>query len=252
MINHGVRQDRTHPLPDLYIASVAHRARNARPERPRVTYTVLALDPESELIGAATASYSLAVGNAVIAIAPDVGAVASQAYTNRRLRSRCIQGLRDGLDPTQVTAKLPEWDEGLRHRQVALIDRTGQTASVTGAGCTAWAGEANEAGMVVIGNLLTGPEVVSAMREAFKSPCAGTIPAERFANRLLETLMAGERAGGDARGRQSAAIQVAQATSAADWPPDFTVDLRADNSRDPLADLGEALALQFTRALDSP
>ena len=213
-----------------------------------MTYTVLAIDPRSQLIGAATASYSLAVGNAVIAVAPDVGAVASQAYTNRRLRARCIDGLRNGMSPQHLTDTIPAWDPGHTHRQVAVIDRNGRTSAVTGSACSAWAGEVEEPGMVTIGNLLAGPEVLTVMRTVFKeSADAGTFddPAGRFASRLLDTMSAGERAGGDARGRQSAAVQVAHMSSTRDWPPALAVDLRADNSRDPLADLGEALQLQF-------
>lgn len=213
-----------------------------------MTYTVLALDPDSELIGAATASYSLAVGNAVIALAPDVGAVASQAYTNRRLRTQGIQALRDGLAPDQVIAKLPEWDAGHAKRQVAVIDRLGRTAAATGTDCTDWAGESAEEGLVIIGNLLTGPEVITAMVAAFKAPSDTPDPAERLASRLLASLTAGERAGGDRRGRQSAAVQVAPVANRPDWPPDLTVDLRADNSADPLTDLTVALELRFSKA----
>ncbi|MFD0560219.1 putative Ntn-hydrolase superfamily protein [Stackebrandtia endophytica] len=211
-----------------------------------MTYTVLAIDAEAGLIGAATASYSLAVGNAVIAVAPDVGAVASQAYTNRRLRSHAIDGLRDGLTPQAIIARLPEWDGEPQLRQLSVISRDGTTAAATGSGCSSWAGEWCETGIVVTGNLLAGPQVLSAMRTGFAADrLQETEPVHRFAARLLSALHAGESAGGDVRGRQSAAIQVAPMTTLTSWPPDCAVDLRADNSTDPVHDLTEALRLQF-------
>jgi len=240
-------------LLDLDIPSIVHPKRNTDPSEIRVTYTVLAVDAEAGLIGAATASFSLAVGNAVIAIAPDVGAVASQAYTNRRLRARAIEALRSGAAPNEIIARLPEWDSESELRQLSVISRDGTTAAATGASCSSWAGQRCETGIVVTGNLLTGPEVLSAMRTGFTAdtPQEADAPQEtdeacRFARRLLNALVAGEAAGGDVRGRQSAAIQVAHMTPVASWPPDPVVDLRADNSTDPLSDLVEALRLQFT------
>lgn len=211
-----------------------------------MTYTVLAIDPAASLIGAATASYSLAVGRSVIAIAPDAGAVASQAYTNCALRGRVIAAMREGQGPQAALKRIPEWDGDHAYRQVAAINRDGQTAAVTGGRCSAWAGSESAPNVVVVGNLLAGSVVLKEMLEAFEdAPDLGSDPVENFARRLLLTLFAGEGAGGDKRGRQSAAIQVARMAEETAWPPELAVDLRCDNSGDPLRELLEAIALQF-------
>lgn len=217
-----------------------------------MTYTVLAVDVDSHLIGAATASYSLAVGNAVIATAPGIGAVASQAYTNRSLRARILDELNAGASPAEAITRIPDWDDEPERRQVAALDLSGRAASHTGADCSDWAGSLARPGVIVIGNLLAGPRVLDDMIVAFENPETPTRKTDRedpvaagaFARRLLATLAAGEAAGGDRRGRQSAALQVASFSEHVAWPPERAVDLRVDDSSDPLNELARMLTLQ--------
>lgn len=210
-----------------------------------MTFTVLARDPRSGLIGAATASRSLAVGNAVLGIRPGVGAVASQAWTNRALRGLLIDELAAGTSAAAAVARVPDWDDSAELRQVAVLPAAGAGAARTGREVTDWAGHVADVDAVVAGNLLTGPDVLTAMLAALEGMPEIDVddPAgpARFARTLAAALTAGERAGGDARGRQSAAVLVACADRSA--APghgdrgDIRVDLRVDDHTDPLAEL---------------
>lgn len=218
-----------------------------------VTYSLMAVDTSAGLIGVATASRSLAVGNAVPAIDPAVGAVVSQAWTNRRLRARALDALAAGLSPQQVVERIPDWDDGAALRQVAVLDIGGRSAHFTGAECSGWAGGRSFEQGVVTGNLLTGGAVLEAMRSSFTASApAGALGSEQdvlhaFASRLLAAVAAGERAGGDARGRESAALQVARVAARREWPPELAVDLRADHDPQPLEQLQRLLARRFER-----
>ncbi|MEN1975104.1 DUF1028 domain-containing protein [Cellulomonas sp. P4] len=232
-----------------------------------MTYTILVAQPG--LLGAATASRSLAAGNAVLAVAPHAGVTVSQAWTNRRLRGLLLGALADGESPAAAVARVPDWDEEPELRQVAALTPDGRGAHRTGASCTAWAGGLVAPGVVVVGNLLTGPEVLDAMlaawtsgtgvpaqapalepelaealTETFDAPVVSPVdPALALAHRLAAALRAGEAAGGDRRGRQSAALQVARTTSERIWPPQLAVDLRVDDGDRPVDELERLLAL---------
>lgn len=216
-----------------------------------MTFTLLAIDRPSRLLGVGTASLSLAVGNSVLAIDPAVGAVASQAWTNRALRRRVLDAIRSGATVDEAVAAIPEWDDGHALRQVAVIDVEGSIASRTGAECGAWAGERRGDDHIAIGNVLTGDDVVTALSDGFRGAAAvdthdaPAAPADvAFAGRILSGLVSAERAGGDRRGRQSAAIAVAAIDHDAALPADLAVDLRVDDSVDPLAELGRLLDLR--------
>jgi len=190
-----------------------------------MTFTVLARDTRHGLIGAATASRSLAVGASVIAVDPAVGVAASQAWTNRALRGRLLGAMREGRTAAEAVASVPTWDEGHVLRQVAALGWTSPGAARSGDAITPWAGQSTTTDAVFAGNLLTGPEVLEAMSAAWVRS-SGDLAA-----RLIEVLRAGEAAGGDARGRQSAAVLVAS-------PADTLLDLRVDDHEDPLVELG--------------
>ncbi|PSL37929.1 putative Ntn-hydrolase superfamily protein [Labedella gwakjiensis] len=212
-----------------------------------MTFTLLAIDRSSGLLGAGTASLSLAVGNSVLAIDPAVGAVASQAWTNRALRRRVLDAIRDGASVDEAIDAVPEWDDGHALRQVAVIDIEGRIASRTGAECGAWAGERRGDDHVAIGNVLTGEDVVEALSDGFRAAAPrgdGAAPEIVFAERILSGLIAAERAGGDRRGRQSAAVAIAAIDRDAGLPADLVVDLRADDSVDPLSELARLLDLR--------
>lgn len=190
-----------------------------------MTFTILGRDPLRGRIGAATASRSLAVGASVLAVAPAVGVVASQAWTNRSLRALLLDEMRAGSDAAAAVARVPDWDDGSRLRQVAVLGWAGDGAARSGADITAWAGHRVGPDAVFVGNLLVGGEVLEAMAETWTATAGIDL-----ADRLLETLAAGDGAGGDARGRQSAALLVASRT-------DTLLDLRVDDHTDPVPEL---------------
>ncbi|WP_344123431.1 DUF1028 domain-containing protein [Kocuria aegyptia] len=210
-----------------------------------MTYTVIARSADSRLLGAATASCSLAVGNAVPALVPTAGVVASQAWTNRRLRYEMLRTLHHGGTAEEAIAALTDADPDLALRQVAVLPVAGPGAHLTGSLCTPWAGGVAGTDFVVIGNYLAGPEVVEAMRAAMDEALAGPGPTSTgMAEALLACLRAGQDAGGDSRGQQSAAVLVADTLAGFQYPVLLDVDLRADNSPAPLDDLAEMLALK--------
>lgn len=198
-----------------------------------MTYTVLAASPRHGLLAAATASRSLAVGSTVIAVAPGIGAAATQAHTNPVLRHALLEELRAGAAPDAAIEAMGALDARLGIRQLAVLSAEGAGAAHTGEDCTDWAGHRVGEGFVVAGNYLAGPEVVSAM---------GAVTADELgspqllAGHVLAVLAAGQAAGGDRRGRQSAAILVADSTR-------VIIDLRVDDAADPLAELGRLLEL---------
>lgn len=204
-----------------------------------MTYSVLARS--GHCLAVATASYSLAVGNAVPALAPGVGAVISQAWTNRSLRHHALAGLRRGEGAETAIAALAATDDGWDKRQVALLPLDGSGAVHTGDACTDWAGSIVGEDFVVAGNFLTGPAVLSAMAGQLASiPPAGTLA---LAQTVVAALQAGEAAGGDSRGKQSASLLVCANGAGDIAPPDLLIDLRVDDSRDPLTELARLLAV---------
>lgn len=219
-----------------------------------MTYTLLAVDPAAKLVGAVTASRYFGVGGSVLAIAPDAGAVASQAWSNRRLRARGVEALRAGRSPLEIAESLPDWDAEASLRQFAVIDLAGSSAHATGADCQPWAGGLSAPDAVAIGNLIAGPQVLEAMLGSFASTARHAVPMAEdpeaavrvFSERLLEALAAGERAGGDIRGREAAGIQVAHFSDVVEYPADLAVDLRIDHHRNPLRQLERLLDVRFT------
>lgn len=225
-----------------------------------MTFSLLASSRDGLYLAAATASFSLAVGNAVPAVAGGVGAVASQAWTNRTLRHFGLGLLRDGATPEDALLRLAHLDAGWNRRQVALLSPNGQGAAHTGEACTPWAGARTGAGFVAAGNLLTGPEVLDAIADAMRTdgirtdgPTGGNDgegPLD-FARRILQAMAAGQRAGGDSRGQQSAAVVVAANAAADLCPPELVIDLRVDDHAEPLAELDRLLAIWHTGQLES-
>lgn len=221
-----------------------------------MTFTLLAFDRAAGLLGAVTASRSLAVGNAVLAIDPAIGAVASQAWTNRALRGRMLDALAGGETPDIVVRRVTDWDQNPELRQTAAIDLSGRTGAWVGNRTSAWTGQRQGTDYVTVGNLLTGPGVLDAVAESFE----GSAPASRgsegsqtdlavFARRLIAALHAGQAAGGDARGRQSAAVLAARRQETRSHPPELAIDLRVDDHTHPVDELDRILELRI-RDLD--
>ncbi|MEX0427449.1 DUF1028 domain-containing protein [Nocardioides sp. DS6] len=189
--------------------------------------------------GVAVASKFLAVGAVVPAAVAGVGAIATQAEANVAYKGLALSHLDDGATASVAVERLVEEDEGRDHRQVGIVDVEGGAASHTGASCLEWAGSLTGDGYAIQGNILTGSEVVEAMEAAFLA----ADPAEPLARRLLAALAAGDAAGGDRRGRQSAALIVVREGAGYGGGDDVAVDLRVDDHGDPVAELGRLLDL---------
>lgn len=191
-----------------------------------MTWSILARDPATGEVGAAVASRFLAAGALVPRVEGGVGAACTQALVNPFHAPDALALLRAGEAPEAALAALIAADPGRGTRQVHVLSADGRSARHTGADCVGWCGHVAGADVSVAGNMLAGEAVVVATRDAFLAS-AGLPLAER----LLAAMEAGEAAGGDRRGRQSAAIQIASR----DPYPDL--DLRVDDHPDPLPEL---------------
>jgi uncharacterized Ntn-hydrolase superfamily protein len=183
--------------------------------------------------GVAVASKFLAAGAVVPAAEAEVGALASQSYANLAYRPQGLAMLRTGVDAAGVVAALTAADPHRATRQLGVVAATGDGATFTGDECHQWAGGEVGDGWAIQGNILTGPEVVAAMRDAWLGG-DGTAP---LADRLAAALCAGDRAGGDRRGRQSAAVLVVDRGMGYAGTGDVVVDLRVDDHPDPTTEL---------------
>ncbi len=189
--------------------------------------------------GVAVASKFLAVGAVVPGAEAGVGAIATQALANVRYVPDGLAKLRDGKSAEQALAELTGADDGRDQRQAGLVDAAGRGATYTGPACHDWAGGRAEDGLAIQGNILVGPQVVDAMYEAWQA----SDREQPLARRLLSALRAGDAAGGDRRGRQSAALFVVQEGGGYEGLGDVLVDLRVDDHPDPCAELGRLLDL---------
>jgi uncharacterized Ntn-hydrolase superfamily protein len=206
-----------------------------------VTFSVLARDPLTGDLGIAVSSCILAVGRAVPTARPGVGIVAVQARSRRGLGNSLLTGLADGATPAQLVRRAAHAAEDAE-RQIAVLGRGGAVAADTGQGSFPVSGHLVGAGFSVQGNMLASAEVLPAMAEALAA-ARGDLP-----DRLLAALTAGQDAGGDLRGRQSAALLVVRGTPATDEDDGVLMDLRVDDSGDPVAQLRMLRNLQ--RAYD--
>jgi len=204
-----------------------------------MTFSIVARSEDGRSWGVAVASKFLAVGSAVPAAVAGVGAIATQAWANVAYKGMALAHMDEGATAEIALERLLEEDEGRAHRQVGIVDSDGGAATHTGPECLHWAGGETGPGVSIQGNILTGPEVVSAMRRAWES----SEPEDTLARRLLAVLQAGDAAGGDSRGRQSAALLVVEDGAGYDGRDDIAVDLRVDDHPDPCAELERLLDL---------
>ena len=196
------------------------------------TYSICACDLAAEQWGVATQSKFLAVGSVVPWAEPHVGAIATQSYANPRYGPDGLALLREGLAAEVVVERLTSADEGRAHRQLGVVDAQGRAATYTGAECHAWAGGRTGDGYAVQGNILVSGATVDALAETFEAA-----PGKPLAERLLDCLDAAEAAGGDSRGRQSAALLVVERDGGYANLSDVLIDLRVDEHPDPLVEL---------------
>jgi uncharacterized Ntn-hydrolase superfamily protein len=191
--------------------------------------------------GIAVASKFLSVGAVVPAAEGGVGALATQAEANLRYRPQGLALLRSGLQPAEVVAGLVATDAKHAHRQLGVVGPHGPGATFTGEECMDWAGGTAGDGYAIQGNILTGPEVVQEMEAAWLKSADSD-----FARRLLAALAAGDRAGGDRRGRQSAALYVVDPGAGYGGGSDIACDLRVDDHADPVTELARLCDIHET------
>jgi uncharacterized Ntn-hydrolase superfamily protein len=203
-----------------------------------VTFSIVGRSADGLSWGVAVASKFLAVGCAVPAARAGSGAIATQAEANVGYKLPALAMLANGDSAADVIQALTTGDDRAEHRQVGVVDRFGGAATHTGTSCLDWAGGTAQRDVAIQGNILVGPEVVEAMHGAWDE--AGDRP---LAHRLLAALTAGDRAGGDRRGRQSAALYVVQDGAGYGGYDDVAVDLRVDDHPDPIPELARLLDL---------
>ncbi|WP_045055603.1 DUF1028 domain-containing protein [Aliterella atlantica] len=200
-----------------------------------MTFSIVAWDAKTKMTGVAVATKHLAVGALVPHAKAGVGAIATQGQTNpilgisglQLLEQRLVNaGFSDRISVDDVIQILLQDDQNLQQRQLHLVDCYGQTAAWTGGNCVGWAGHLTFTNFSVAGNMLAGEQVLIAMADAYQDN-----PDIEFCDRLLQAMEAGEAAGGDKRGRQSAALYVVHQDSYSH------LDLRVDHHNDPLSEL---------------
>lgn len=202
-----------------------------------MTFSIVACDLEEQAWGVAVASKFPAVGAVVPWVQAEAGAVATQSFANTSYGPRGLALMGAGFSAQETLERLLEEDPDKELRQVGLVDARGGSATFSGSGCFAWAGGVSGEGYAIQGNILAKDRVVPAMEETFLST-KGNLPT-----RLYAALRAGDRAGGDKRGRQSAAIYVAKPKAGYGGFVDRWLDYRVDDHEDPVPRLGELLEM---------
>lgn len=195
------------------------------------TFSIVAFDPEAREWGVAVQSKFLAVGPVVPWAEAEVGAIATQSFANTSYGPQGLALLKSGLSARVTLEKLIAEDEDSSQRQVGIVDRNGGSASYTGPSCFDWAGHLTGDGFACQGNILTGEAVVQAMADSFR---ASSGP---LAERLISALHAGQAAGGDSRGQQSASLNVVKENGGYGGYTDRLIDLRVDDHVTPIAEL---------------
>ncbi|MDB4896301.1 MAG: hypothetical protein JWN15_2563 [Firmicutes bacterium] len=203
------------------------------------TYSIVARDPNTGELAIGVQSKFLAVGSAVPWAQAGTGAVATQAWANVAYGPTGLALLAEGLSAQEVVDRLVAEDEGRDHRQLGVVDSKGNAAAYTGAKCMHWAGHHVGDGFTCQGNILVGEETVSEMARAYTA--AGTLP--HLADRMIAALAAAQSAGGDSRGKQSAALYVVREKGGYGGFNDRLVDLRVDDHPEPIEELRRLLAL---------
>jgi uncharacterized Ntn-hydrolase superfamily protein len=203
-----------------------------------VTFSIVARSDDGGSLGVAVASKFLAVGSAVPAARLGLGAIATQSFCNTLYKRDGLARLATGATAGETLDALLAADDQREERQAGIVDSAGRAATWTGSGCMEWAGGVTGSGFAIQGNILVGPRVVEAMRDAFLAE-----PQAGLAERLLAALLAGDQAGGDRRGRQSAALLVVSETGSYTPGDDLAYDLRVDDHPDPCPELANLLRL---------
>ncbi|HET9110534.1 MAG TPA: DUF1028 domain-containing protein, partial [Ktedonobacterales bacterium] len=202
-----------------------------RRDRLVSTFSIVGRDAETGDLGIAVQSKFLGVGAVVPWVKAGVGAVATQAWANTSYGPRGLALLAEGRSAEEALREVTEEDEHVAHRQAGIVDAQGRSATHTGASCYSWAGGVAGPNFAAQGNILVGEETVRALAETFQ---AAQGPLWR---RLLDALAAGQAAGGDSRGMQSAALVVAREAGGYGGFNDRFIDLRVDDHASPIQEL---------------
>ena len=204
-------------------------------QTPVATFSIVARDSATGELGVAVASRFFTVGNVVPWAKAGIGAVATQSFANTTFGWRGLELLDKGLTPEEVKTVLLRNDDNPTRRQFGIVAAGGRSATYTGKNCLAWAGGRHGENYAVQGNILAGEAVVAAMEKAFLET-KGTL-----ADRLYAALLAGEANGGDARGKQSAALLVVKEAAGYGGYTDRAIDIRVDDHAEPFKELGRIL-----------
>ena len=210
-------------------------------DRPVATYSIVAFDPATGDLGIAVQSKFFGVGSVVPWAKAGVGAVATQSYANTTYGPEGLKLMADGKAPEAVLKQLTEVDPARALRQVGMVDAKGRAASFTGKRCNDWAGHKVGKHYAAQGNLLAGETVVKDMAEAFEK--ARKEPDSQLADWLVAAVTAAEDAGGDKRGKQSAALLVVRSKGGYAGLNDRFIDIRVDDHKTPIKELARLLAL---------
>lgn len=203
-----------------------------------MTFSIVARSDDGSRWGVAVASKFLAAGAVVPGVRAPLGAIATQSFANVRYIPDGFALLQGGRSAPETLDLLVAVDDGRAQRQAGIVDGMGVAATFTGDECLDWAGGITGAGYAIQGNILVGPQVVDAMRDAYLAS-----PSDPFEGRLHAALLAGDRAGGDARGRQSAAILIGGTGAGYGGGSDVAMDLRVDDHPDPVVELGRLMGI---------
>ena len=205
--------------------------------RSRGTFSIVAHDPEKGEWGIAVQSKFLAVGSVVPWARAGVGAVATQSWANSSYGPRGLAMMETGLSAQEVVTRLTDEDKDRALRQVGIVDASGNAAAFTGKECFEWAGHLLGQHYTCQGNILVSEDTVKAMARTFEESHGA------LADRLLVALLAGQKAGGDRRGQQSAALLVVREGGGYGGFSDRYVDLRVDDHTAPIELLAHLLKL---------
>lgn len=202
------------------------------------TFSIVAFDPETSELGIAVQSKFLAAGAVVPWAEAEVGAIATQSAANTTYGPEGLSMLQEGKTPEEVVEKLTDRDDESAIRQVGIVDSSGSTAAFTGEDCMDYAGHISKNNYSCQGNILVSQETVEAMSERFEET-----EGKPLSERLVSALEAADSAGGDRRGKQSAALLVVKEEGGYGGFNDRKIDLRVDDNPSPIEKLGELLSL---------
>ena len=202
-----------------------------------MTFSIVGFDPKTKELGVAVASKFLCVGAVVPFAKAGVGAIATQSWANLDYGIDGLDMLQGGMAPEEVLKELVANDEKSGARQVGIVDASGRSAIYSGEDCFEWAGGIAGTNFAIQGNLLVSEDTVQAMKTVFLQHEGA------FAERLLAALQAGESAGGDKRGKQSAALLIVKENGSYGGYTDRYIDLRVDDHVDPVKELARLLKL---------